>query len=96
MLSISLLDGDDTLIYKRWHITPSMLRFNKEGLLPIEDKAIRNNQIKNLLVDAVAKRVLSIPQIRHQEEGKKTIIVMFSGGLDSTLLVAIIAEVIKY
>jgi asparagine synthetase B (glutamine-hydrolysing) len=95
LLSFSLIDGDDTFIYKRWHITPSMLRFSKEGLLPIEDKAMRNNQIKNLLVDAVAKRVLSIPQIRHQEEGKKTIIVMFSGGLDSTLLVAIIAEVIK-
>ncbi len=33
--------------------------------------------------------------MRQDDEGEKSIMVMFSGGIDSTILVALIAEVLK-
>jgi asparagine synthetase B (glutamine-hydrolysing) len=58
LLTLSLEDSN--LIYKRWNINPSIFRFPKD-IAPLQDKEIRNNKIKELLLMAVSKRVLSIP-----------------------------------
>lgn len=87
------------LIYKRWTETPSMLRFGQE-IKP--DKYIfdtqllkvhRRNTIKLLLLQAVKARVINLPSIAHEESKEAPSVgLMFSGGLDSTLLAACLAE----
>jgi asparagine synthetase B (glutamine-hydrolysing) len=51
------------------------------------------NDLKLLLLLAVKYRIMSIPEIKYNYQDK-SVAVMFSGGLDSTILVALIAEVL--
>ena len=46
------------------------------------------------MLEAVRCRILSIPCIKYNDLNK-SIAVMFSGGLDSTILVSLIAETLK-
>jgi asparagine synthetase B (glutamine-hydrolysing) len=53
------------------------------------------HDIKLLLLQAVKRRALSIPSVVFGDEQKMTsIAIMFSGGLDSTLLAAVLAETV--
>ena len=44
-------------------------------------------ELKNLMINSVHKRIINIPF----SEGHSAVAVMFSGGLDSTLLACILA-----
>ena len=64
--------------------------FDKE-LIKIQVK----HDIKLLLLQAVKLRVTNLPSVIYGGETTTSVAVMFSGGLDSTLLVALLAEVLS-
>jgi len=75
-----------------------MIRFCSQIPSQIEDKEMRQLKIKHdlryIMLEAVKCRILSIPCIKYNDPNK-SIAVMFSGGLDSTILVSLIAETLK-
>ena len=86
---IVLDESSETLLVCEADEKPSDLRF---GISTIQAKTLDTSlvaELKKLIVKSVIKRVESIPfSIKEQNDA---VAVMFSGGLDSTLLATILA-----
>lgn len=80
-------------------LKPSQIRFR--GNIEEEDlffdlellKAKKVHDLKLLILQAVKSRVMSIPTV-HFNATQSNVAVLFSGGLDSTILAASLAEVL--
>ena len=74
----------------------SEVRF-RQGMEIKWDQAEFLKKLEDVMVEAVRKRVQNIPGIAHSESGQfenTSVQVLFSGGLDSTLLAAILAKIL--